>query len=169
MIALLPTLLTFGVILAPIARAVEWHVLEYFVAGDQQITSYSGQMVVPPIPKAATYYLWPGLQPDDDSGVFQPVLDGRSGGWWIGTGWCCSNPSLAWGSGFAVTKGDTVQFSMRRNATSKNWDTVLAVPQKKLKATGSFPLGMLPSLISIDHGRSLTRPIVTANTCRFHS
>jgi hypothetical protein len=23
------------------------------------------------------------------SGVYQEVLDGRSGTWWIGAGWCC--------------------------------------------------------------------------------
>lgn len=36
------------------------------------------------------------------SGVYQEFLDGRSRSWWIGAGRCCSNPSLAWGSGFNV-------------------------------------------------------------------
>ena len=83
---------------------------------------FSMQMVVPTLQKAGTYYLWPGLQDTGNtgsfnlarristveaneilrSGVYQEVLDGRSGTWWIGAGWCCSNPSLAWGSGFNV-------------------------------------------------------------------
>lgn len=50
-------------------------------------------MIVPAIHEAATNYLWPGLQSTDNSGVYQNVLDGRSGGWWFGSGWCCSNPS----------------------------------------------------------------------------
>lgn len=141
MVAIIPSLIIGGCIFSTIVQAVEWHVLEYFVADDQNITSYAGQMVVPPIPKAATYYLWPGLQPDDNSGIFQPVLDGRSGGWWIGTGWCCGNPDLGWGAGFGVTEGDVVQFKMAYNTTSSSWDTVLAVPKKNLRATGSFPLG----------------------------
>jgi hypothetical protein len=64
------------------------------------ISSFSGKLVAPTLPGAATYYLWPGLQPPDNAGVLQQVLDGRSGEWWIGSGWCCSNPSLSWGSGF---------------------------------------------------------------------
>ena len=47
------------------------------------------EMVVPKLPKAGTYYLWPGLQDTGGTGVYQEVLDGRSGTWWIGAGWCC--------------------------------------------------------------------------------
>lgn len=47
------------------------------------------QMTVPKLQKAGTYYLWPGLQDTANTGVYQSVLDGRSGTWWIGSGWCC--------------------------------------------------------------------------------
>lgn len=46
-------------------------------------------MIVPPIKQAGTYYLWPGLQDTGNTGVYQEVLDGRTGAWWIGAGWCC--------------------------------------------------------------------------------
>ena len=59
-------------------------------------------MVTPNLQKPGVYYLWPGLQDNPLTGVYQPVLDGRSGTWWIGSGWCCSNPSLPWGGGFNV-------------------------------------------------------------------
>ncbi|TIA37279.1 hypothetical protein D6C79_08110 [Aureobasidium pullulans] len=55
-------------------------------------------MIVPAIYEAATNYLWPGLQSTDNSGVYQNVLDGRSGGWWFGSGWCCSNPTELYGA-----------------------------------------------------------------------
>jgi hypothetical protein len=59
--------------------------LEYHTPSGAQFTSFSGTLVAPKLPGAGTYYLWPGLQPADNSGVLQQVLDGRSGEWWIGT------------------------------------------------------------------------------------
>lgn len=86
--------------LATHASAVTWYYLDFTTPSGSYITSFSGTMVAPTLPQAATYYLWPGLQPAGNTGVLQQVLDGRSGEWWIGSGWCCSDPSLAWGSGF---------------------------------------------------------------------
>ena len=73
---------------------------------------------------AATYYLWPGLQPTDGSGVYQNVLDGTSGTWWFGSGWCCSNPSLAWGGGVNTYRGETNTFSNVRT-DGENWTTTV--------------------------------------------
>ena len=89
--------------LAAHASAATWYYLDFTTPSGSYITSFSGTMVAPTLPQAATYYLWPGLEPSDNSGVLQQVLDGRSGEWWIGSGWCCSNPSLPWGSGFDGT------------------------------------------------------------------
>ena len=50
---------------------------------------FSMQMVAPTLQKAGVYYLWPGLQDTGSTGVYQEVLDGTSGYWWIGSGWCC--------------------------------------------------------------------------------
>jgi hypothetical protein len=47
------------------------------------------QMVAPNLQQPGVYYLWPGLQDDSLTGVYQEVLDGGSGEWWIGPGWCC--------------------------------------------------------------------------------
>lgn len=124
--------------LSIIAAAVEWHATQFYTDPGQEYIQLSGEMIVPRLPMAGTYYLWPGLQTTDGSGVFQPVLDGRSGTWWIGTGWCCLNPSLPWGSGFVVAEGDTVSFDMKRN--DEAWITNLNVAEKGLNADGSFPL-----------------------------
>ncbi|KAI1334907.1 hypothetical protein F5Y15DRAFT_399676 [Xylariaceae sp. FL0016] len=93
------------------ASAATWYFLRYYPASGQQFTSLSGVMTIPELPQAGYYYLWPGLQPTDNSGVYQNVLDGRSGTWWIGSGWCCSNPSLAWGGGFNTYAAEEVSFS----------------------------------------------------------
>ena len=70
------------------AQSVEWHILSYNLPSSSHgYTELSGQMIVPPLPRAGTYYLWPGLQPTDNAGVFQDVLDGRSGNWHFAPGW----------------------------------------------------------------------------------
>lgn len=52
-----------------------FHTASYYIS---YITEYSGTLVVPPnVPSGGTPYVWPGLQPPDNSGVLQPVLDGR--------------------------------------------------------------------------------------------
>ncbi|KAI0018403.1 hypothetical protein F4780DRAFT_771772 [Xylariomycetidae sp. FL0641] len=105
------------------AMAQSWYFLRYYPASGQEFTGFSGTMLIPAIPQAATYYLWPGLQPTDNSGVYQNVLDGSSGKWWIGSGWCCSNPSLPWGSGFNTYEGETVEFS--NTLGSSAWTSTL--------------------------------------------
>ncbi|EKD18113.1 hypothetical protein MBM_03885 [Drepanopeziza brunnea f. sp. 'multigermtubi' MB_m1] len=99
---------------------------------------FSVEMVVPPLRKAGVYYLWPGLQDIDYSGVFQEVLDGKSGTWWIGSGWCCSNPSLPWGSGFDVRTAERLTISKTRDTDSENWSSSISSGSKSAK--NSFPL-----------------------------
>ncbi|TAQ84889.1 hypothetical protein B7494_g6777 [Chlorociboria aeruginascens] len=124
------------------AHSQTWYFLRYWTPSDAvQFTSFSGTMVVPSLPTAGTYYLWPGLQDIGTTGVFQSVLDGRSGTWWIGDGWCCSNPSLSWGSGFNAYQGDVVQFTYSRDAADGNWDTTLTLNgDASSRVTGAFPL-----------------------------
>ncbi|KAJ7496649.1 hypothetical protein FB451DRAFT_1208323 [Mycena latifolia] len=130
--------------LAKYASAVTWYFLTFTTPAGSYISSYTGSFVAPTLPQAATYYLWPGLQPPDNAGVLQPVLDGRSGTWWIGDGWCCSNPSLAWGSGFNVANGQTVNFGLKVNSIqSGTWATTLSSSGGG-SATGSFPLPTHP-------------------------
>lgn len=106
------------------ASAVSWYFLTYYPGSGASFTQLSGSMVVPTLPAAATYYLWPGLQPTDNSGVYQNVLDGRSGTWYFGSGWCCSNPSLGWGSGFNTYAGETNTFNNSR-VDGTNWQTTI--------------------------------------------
>ena len=75
----------------PLAYAADWHFITFWAPSGAEFIEVTGTMTVPPIPQAATYYLWPGLQPTDNSGVYQNVLDGRTGSWAFGSGWCCSS------------------------------------------------------------------------------
>lgn len=148
--------------LAAHVSAVTWYYLDFTTPSGSYITSFSGTLVAPTLPQAATYYLWPGLQPAGNAGVLQQVLDGRSGEWWIGSGWCCSDPSLSWGSGFngtcceaantrgravlmrwIVANGASVAFSNEVDSIDNGtWSTSLSSGSNS--ATGSFALPTHP-------------------------
>ncbi|MCJ1441040.1 MAG: hypothetical protein MMC23_001526 [Stictis urceolatum] len=132
--------LTVLVFLCSIARvrAATWYFLTYHPPPGGQFTGFSGTMHIPTLPKAGTYYLWPGLQPTDNSGVYQNVLDGRSGTWWIGSGWCCSNPSLPWGSGFNTYSGETVKFSNTKGSSA--WTSTLTRSSSGETVSNDFAL-----------------------------
>ncbi|KAI0129615.1 hypothetical protein BJ170DRAFT_617007 [Xylariales sp. AK1849] len=120
--------------------AATWYFLRYYTPSGANFTSFSGEMVIPTLPQAGTYYLWPGLQPTDNSGVYQNVLDGRSGTWWIGSGWCCSNPSLPWGSGFNTYAGETVTFSNTLASDNSGWTSTLTRSANGDSVTDTFAL-----------------------------
>ncbi|KAI0006339.1 hypothetical protein F4779DRAFT_596837 [Xylariaceae sp. FL0662B] len=120
--------------------AATWYFLRYYPASGQKFTSFSGELTIPSLPRAGTYYLWPGLQPTDNSGVYQNVLDGRSGTWWIGSGWCCENPSLPWGSGFNTYAGETVSFSNALNSAGTAWTSTLTRQSTGDTVTDDFAL-----------------------------
>lgn len=128
------------------ATAVSWYFLRYYTPSNAKFTSFTGELAIPILPAAGTYYLWPGLQPTDGSGVYQNVLDGRSGTWWIGSGWCCSNPSLPWGSGFNTYGGETVAFS--NVLDGDQWTSTLTRRSSGEVVTDTFALGMLISCFS---------------------
>jgi len=138
-----PSFLAILFLLLHHATAVTWYYLDYVTPNDQAMLEFSMQMTIPPLPATyinGTYYLWPGLQPSDNSGVYQNVLDGRSGTWWIGTGWCCDNPSLAWGSGFNVYEGDVVTISNAANGS--DWTSSLTRNgDASTTVTNSFAVG----------------------------
>lgn len=120
------------------ASAATWYFLRYYTPSGQKFTSFSGTMVIPTLKGAGTYYLWPGLQPTDGSGVYQNVLDGRSGTWWVGSGWCCSNPSLPWGGGFNTYGGESVKFA--NVLGSSTWTSTLTRGSTGAVVTDNFAL-----------------------------
>lgn len=136
----LPLSLPLLALLLDPVSAVTWYFLTYYPASGAYFTALSGTMVVPPLPAAATYYLWPGLQPTDNSGVYQNVLDGRSGSWYFGSGWCCANPSLAWGSGFNTYAGETNTFSNVRSGDGASWQTTVVHGSTGTTDVDSFAL-----------------------------
>jgi len=108
--------------MAPLITAnAKWYFLRYYPAAGQRFIALSGQIVVPTLPSAGGYYLWPGLQ-TDSSGVYQNVLDGRSGTWWFSSEWYTSSPSF-WGSGFNAYPGEIVSFSNNLNPSGSGWTT----------------------------------------------
>ncbi|KAG9613642.1 hypothetical protein KCU86_g1023, partial [Aureobasidium melanogenum] len=137
--SLRPLLLTF-LALVNTTLSQDWHFVAFDTPDGQEFVSQSGNMIVPPIHEAATNYLWPGLQDKDNSGVYQIVLDGRSGSWWFGSGWCCSNPSLPWGGGFGAEEGDVLFFNNTRNANATEWVSVIEKNCGEASATSSFPI-----------------------------
>lgn len=133
-------LLVAAWLLAGPTRAVTWYFLRYYTPSGARFTSFSGDMIVPRIPRAGVYYLWPGLQPTDGTGVYQNVLDGRKGTWWVGSGWCCENPNLPWGDGFNIFPGETVRFA-NELGSGNMWNSVLQRSGSGSSARNSFPLG----------------------------
>lgn len=137
--SLLALLIFFGPI-----EAATWYFLRYYAPTGSRFTSFSGTMVIPRLPRAGVYYLWPGLQPTDNSGVYQNVLDGRTGSWWIGNGWCCENPRLSWGDGFGVQEGDEVWFENVLSENERQWISIITKTGRGGTLTGaaanSFPL-----------------------------
>lgn len=134
-------LLSFLLLFSARASATTWYFLRYYTPSGAKFTSFSGDMIIPTLPEAGTYYLWPGLQPTDNSGVYQNVLDGRSGTWWFGSGWCCSNPDLPWGGGFNTYGGETVSFSNALESDNSGWTTTIVRESTGTSQTNTFPLG----------------------------
>ncbi|KAL5394793.1 hypothetical protein PMIN06_006334 [Paraphaeosphaeria minitans] len=66
---LLPAIAT---LLSPTSAAT-WYFLSYNLPSSQAFLSFSGTMQIPKLPKAGTYYLWPGLQPTDSSAVYAGI------------------------------------------------------------------------------------------------
>jgi hypothetical protein len=104
--------------------AVEWHTMYSNMPDGAQVIAFSGNMTIPPHISPSMTYLWPGLQSND--GVFQTVLDGRSDGWWVGSGWYGGGPSYPWGGGFDVSVGESINFNYTSNSTG--WTINLTGP-----------------------------------------
>ncbi|RDL32947.1 uncharacterized protein BP5553_08386 [Venustampulla echinocandica] len=135
----LSVLIPLALLSSQTVHAANWYFLRWNTpSSSAQFQKFSMQMVTPTIQKAGVYYLWPGLQDTGNTGVYQEVLDGRSGTWWIGPGWCCSNPSLPWGDGFNPGNGKAVDITMTRDASGPNWTSILTSGSNSV--TNKFPL-----------------------------
>ncbi|KAF2461436.1 hypothetical protein BDY21DRAFT_332130 [Lineolata rhizophorae] len=121
-----------------LAFAIRWYFLRYWTPPGQEFLSLRGNMHVPRLPRGGIYYLWPGLQATDSSGVYQNVLDGTSGTWQFLNIWCCSNPTIPWGVGFNATEGQSLSFVNTRRR--RGWTSTLRGPEKDQFAFDRFPL-----------------------------
>ena len=138
-------LIGFGTILSVSAYEVSsWHMIRYHLPEGSGFTSFSGDMVIPPLKRvtAGTYYVWPGLETPDDNGIYQNVLGGNSSGlqnggaWSYFSGFCCQNPTLPWGASLDLFEGDSIHFSNVKNA---DWTTVSRMNSTGRTVTSSFP------------------------------
>ena len=117
-----------------------WYFLRYHLPPGSQLTSLSGDLVVPHLNPAngGTYYVWPGMQTENYDGIYQNVLSGNdSGVWTFYSGYCCNSPYLPWGGSFDTYEEETISFSNVENATS--WTTVDQRKKTGKIVTNDFP------------------------------
>ena len=121
-----------------------WHMARYHLPSDSEFTSFSGDMVIPPLKPVSegTYYVWPGLETPNDDGIYQNVLSGNASGETTGTwsyfsGFCCQNPTLPWGAPLYLNGADTVSFSNMKNSSS--WTTMSKKASNGKVVTSGFP------------------------------
>ncbi|KAK8255254.1 hypothetical protein HDK77DRAFT_423886 [Phyllosticta capitalensis] len=80
--------------LAPLSLARQWYDVHFGTSPPypppQFFVELAGQMIVPRLPHAGEYYIFPAMQPWQGGGIYQSVLDGRSGKWSFVNGWCCA-------------------------------------------------------------------------------
>ncbi|KAJ9143350.1 hypothetical protein NKR23_g6514 [Pleurostoma richardsiae] len=137
---LFPSALAALAIMANPAAAATWYFLRYYAPDGANFTTFSGEIVVPDLPQAAIYYLWPGLQPRDSSGVYQNVMNGITGTWHFGSGWCCGNPTLSWGSQFDTYGGETVWFNNFLLSDNSAWNSTIVREEDNTVIKDSFPI-----------------------------
>ncbi|KAL1600525.1 hypothetical protein SLS60_006911 [Paraconiothyrium brasiliense] len=111
---LIALFLAVSALLSPVSAAT-WYFLRYNLPSSQAFLSFSGTMQIPKLPQAGTYYLWPGLQPTDNSGV------------------------LPWGSGFNTYQGESVAFSNVKDSSGSTWTSKLT--RGSSSVSNSFALG----------------------------
>lgn len=107
-----------------VAEAATWYFLRWVLpGGGQGFTRFTGKMKVPRLPRAGKYWIWPGLQAEDNSGVLQHVIDGESGRWFVGSAFCC-NDDKNWVPGYDTSEGQTISFSFVKNGNV--WETEIS-------------------------------------------
>ncbi|KAJ9157347.1 hypothetical protein NKR23_g534 [Pleurostoma richardsiae] len=80
----------------------------------------------------------PGLQPTDTSGIYQNVLDGRTGTWSFSSGWYCSD--LSWGQYFKTAEGESVYFHNFLLDDGSAWNSTIVREVNDDVKKDSFPL-----------------------------
>ncbi|KAK8153879.1 hypothetical protein BKA80DRAFT_346430 [Phyllosticta citrichinensis] len=110
----------------------------------QSFIELSGQMVIPPLKSPGDYYVFPALQPQDRSGIYQNVLDGRKGFWVFASGWYGIVKKLRWGDGFNVYAGEIVTFNNKWDHQGDQhawWTSTIQHDSTGTTRTNSWPLG----------------------------
>jgi len=119
---------------------------------DAPITSLYGEWQVPPAPvqnDGQTLFYWNGVEPDDNTGVLQPVLQwgaSAAGGgvYWTLASWYVNNQGTAYYTPlFKVAVGDVILGTNTYNAANQSW-TIIAT-SKKTGKQGRFNMKPLQS------------------------
>lgn len=120
--------------------ADHWYFLRYSLPPGSELTSLSGELVVPALNPVhgGTYYVWPGLQTDNFDGIYQNVLHGvGTDQWKFYGGYCCNAPHLPWGHSLEADKGEILSFGNVKNDTT--WRTVHRREKTGIDAVNDFP------------------------------
>ncbi|KAJ5034910.1 uncharacterized protein L3040_008178 [Drepanopeziza brunnea f. sp. 'multigermtubi'] len=135
-------------LVAAVAKADgNFHTVSFYT---NQILSFSGNLTVPPrVPSGGVPYLWPGLQPPNNQGVLQPVLDGRNQHWYFGNAYV-GNPSEPYGGGLSCSVGQNLGFHMNNIDGGGNWTIGVANGGEKVEYTFDIGLQMNQALFAVE-------------------
>ncbi|KAK7517033.1 uncharacterized protein IWZ02DRAFT_434930 [Phyllosticta citriasiana] len=145
---LLPLFLLVLLTLTSPSHAKKWYEVHFATIPHpepvQFFFDFSGQMVIPKLVSPGAYYVFPGMQPRyPGGGIYQNVLDGRSGTWYFASGPCCFK-ELRWGNGFNVYAGETVTFDNKWDHPGDphtGWTTTITHDSTGTKRRNSWPIG----------------------------
>lgn len=130
---------------AVLASAQTFYTLDLRTPGDVNITVFQGTLKVPEYPpgypaSGETYYLWPGLQGTQVSGVFQQVMSpqGSGGTWSIDSGYYSSSDGQPFQGGVSgLNPGQELYFHNFRN-DGGTWTTQFAYAGQPVTVTDNF-------------------------------
>ncbi|KAK7555291.1 hypothetical protein IWX49DRAFT_54525 [Phyllosticta citricarpa] len=145
---LLPLFLLVLLTLTSPSHASKWYEVHFATIPHpepvQFFFDFSGQMVIPKLVSPGAYYVFPGMQPRyPGGGIYQNVLDGRSGIWNFASGVCCFK-GLKWGDGFHVYAGETVTFDNKWDHPGDphtGWTSTITHDSTGTTRRNSWPIG----------------------------
>ncbi|KAK7623654.1 hypothetical protein BKA81DRAFT_412039 [Phyllosticta paracitricarpa] len=149
---LLPLFLLVLLTLTSPSHASKWYEVHFATIPHpepvQFFFDFSGQMVIPKLVSPGAYYVFPGMQPRyPGGGIYQNVLDGRSGIWNFASGvmdWVLSDVTPGRGDGFHVYAGETVTFDNKWDHPGDphtGWTSTITHDSTGTTRRNSWPIG----------------------------
>jgi hypothetical protein len=107
------------------------------------ITEFSGSVRVPTIESAGNYYFWIGLEPLNQLGALQGLLNGSSSTCLWGSGWFWKGNEITWTNNVwaSIPEGQWVNFNFSYNSDVSVWLVVIGTPAEPFYFDSSFLIG----------------------------